>query len=196
MLDQHEIAVAADLVAGIGDGAELDRADRGTARSRNIDAGIVAALFRLAIGGEERGRAPAMGDARPFGRRLAPPLCDFLLVGPAGVDRLGGGPRQPAFAGAAGGGKAIAGASADFFGAGAGSSSGMISPALPARPEAAARSAGGAAVLCRGAPGGARPPARAPPGMTSSLPISILYGGVRLLASMIACFETPYSRAR
>ena len=41
MLDQHEIAVAADLVAGIGDGAAFDRAYRGATGRCDIDAGVL-----------------------------------------------------------------------------------------------------------------------------------------------------------
>src|SRR5260370_21096932 len=46
MLDQHQIAVAAQLVAGIGDDAAFDGLDRGTARRCDLDAVIVRAVSR------------------------------------------------------------------------------------------------------------------------------------------------------
>src|SRR5207249_2904455 len=46
MLDQDEVAVAAQLVAGVGDGSAVDRSDRSTSRRRDVDPVIMAAARR------------------------------------------------------------------------------------------------------------------------------------------------------
>src|SRR5690242_16365001 len=53
MLDEYEIAVAPDLVAGISDYPALDGPDRRAARRRDIDPGIAAALFCRSVPGED-----------------------------------------------------------------------------------------------------------------------------------------------
>src|SRR5205085_2306115 len=129
VLDQHEIAVAAQFVADISDDAALDRFDRGAARGRDVDPVIVRPVSRDAVARQHmavhRPGEPAAGALD--GRRR----CGWR----AGAAARGGGPT---------GSERVGGAAA-MRGDG-GSSSGMISGLGPAE-------AGGGAIACwTGAP--------------------------------------------
>src|SRR5439155_20291000 len=54
VLDQHEIAVAAQLVAGIGDNAAVDRSDRRAARGSDVDPIVTAAVAGDTVAGQDR----------------------------------------------------------------------------------------------------------------------------------------------
>src|SRR5439155_585500 len=92
VLDQHEIAVAAQFVADIGDDAALDGFDRGAARGRDIDPVIVRPVSRDAVARQHmavhRPGEPAAGALD--GRRRCGGLGARLLGG-TGAMRGGGG---------------------------------------------------------------------------------------------------------
>ena len=80
MLYQHEVAVAAQFVAGIGDNTALDRGDRGATRRRDVDPVIVADGRRRAVAGKDlalyrprempAARQRRRRDSGSIGRRL------------------------------------------------------------------------------------------------------------------------------
>ena len=120
--DQHEVAVALQLVAGIDHGAVLGRLDRRAFRHREVDAVVPLAVRLLAEAGDDAAahrpaEAGSLGGARlRSGRRERPGAAglrrerDLLLGGRCGGEGVGVRRRPAAAAATAGIGAAGAGA--------------------------------------------------------------------------------------
>src|SRR6266851_3476682 len=81
MLDQNQIAVAAQLVAGIGDGSAIDGIDRGAARRGDVDPVIVLAACGDPVAGEDMAAYRPREMAATRQRRGGSGLAAWLLGG-------------------------------------------------------------------------------------------------------------------